>query len=328
MNSTEFPINSSEEEGQERDIGESLNDDEGKPCVFLSSLLQGGLLDFANWLVTSPGVAPASGETASHFLSAARVETSLNAVQDGLLNLLPYDYCGGRKALQERQFQLLQHMPEGTTPVFGARVDCYNHTDIKSSDNTLVDSGTEEYKGENGLGSHEEEKYSRSLVILAGNMFAPLSLSTMLQRTREFTSLLETIAAIQDTQDVLSQYSSFHSELDVINQRVASGAQVHSAQLLLHDNLREIECTLDGTGPIALQTAIRQFFSTIHAAVSDEIEQHAARGSNSSAVDGGEGSAKVNLNSCTLMTALWLYTLVKAWLVVKCDGGKPPLLIV
>ena len=40
-------------------------------------------------------------------------------------------------------------------------------------------------------------------------------------------------------------------------------------------------------------------FSTIHAAVSDEIEQHAARGSNSSAVDGGEGSAKVNLNSCT-----------------------------
>ena len=120
MNSTEFPINSSEEEGQERDIGESLNDDEGKPCVFLSSLLQGGLLDFANWLVTSPGVAPASGETASHFLSAARVETSLNAVQDGALNLLPYDYCGGRKALQERQFQLLQHMPEGTTPVFGA----------------------------------------------------------------------------------------------------------------------------------------------------------------------------------------------------------------
>ncbi len=286
--------------GEEQKRGSS--DNAGKPLVELPSLLQGGLLNFAHWLMSSPGVAPAMGETASHFISAARVETSLHAGDDGLANLLPYDYCGGLEAAQRRRLQLLPHLPDGGTPVYGARVDCYDNTDIKSSASLSTEAGTEEYKGEVSarLGLREEEKNSRSLVILAGNLGAPLRLSTMLQRMTEFISLLETMAAIKDTQVVLSQYSSFHSQFDLISQRVASGAQVHAAQLALHSNLREIEGTLDGSGPLTLQSTVRDFLSSIYAAVSREVEVEESSSLTSTSTPSAGGTSSSPADSINL----------------------------
>jgi hypothetical protein len=216
-----------------------------KTAVDPSTLLQGGLRDFFQWLLQAPAVTPSTGEAASHFLSAARVEHDIDVVGDGLLHLLEFDYYGGfRDADGARstargdnvgssdttsmRHKLLHHLAAGSTPVYGARIDCYRHTDVDTNSSLEAASG------------RDREDYTHSLVILSGTVHSAMSLPEMVAKTSELTNFLDMLSTVGDLQVILDKYSAFHDQLGAITSRVSVGDVLNRSQLALSRGLQAL----------------------------------------------------------------------------------------
>jgi hypothetical protein len=184
-----------------------------------STVLRGGLRDFFLWLARAPALLPSEGEPGCHFLSAARVEDKLDVVGDGLLQLLDWDYyaehrdadsasCDARSRragtshAHSQRHKLLHHLAGGATPVYGARIDCYAHTDT-DTDSTASTAGDRDR-------GNKSERYTHSLVILTGAVHSPLALPAMVARTREMTNFLDLLATVSDVQTILGQYVLYY----------------------------------------------------------------------------------------------------------------------
>ena len=214
-----------------------------KQALSPATALRGGLLDFFLWLAQAPALTPSPGEPASHLLSAARVENGLDVMGDGLLHLLDWDYyaefrdadkglmelrsrrAGTTDALSTRH-KLAHHLGQGSTPVFGARIDCYRHIDVEQASPDEVMGG--------------RERYTRSLLILTGAVHSSLHLPAMIKRTRELTNFLDLLATVEDIQTILSNYSAFHGQVNAITNRVTAEDVINAATRAFCNTLADL----------------------------------------------------------------------------------------
>ena len=152
---------------------------------------------------------PSAGEPGCHF-RLRRAGRQFGRGGRRLLQLLDWDYYAEhrdadkasptRAAVAQAQprhsqrHKLLHHLAGGSTPVYGARVDCYAHTD------------TDSIAGDRDRDRDNKERYTHSLVILTGSVHSPLALPAMVARTREMTNFLDLLATVSDVQTILGQY--------------------------------------------------------------------------------------------------------------------------